>query len=35
MRVPDLRHGPARVESYHRAIGDFLTGLLATPGRGD
>jgi len=34
MRVPDLRHGQARVDSYHRAIGDFLIDLLAAPGQG-
>jgi hypothetical protein len=31
MRVPELRHGEARIESYHRAIGEFLGGLLAAP----
>jgi hypothetical protein len=28
-RVPELRHGRARMESHHRAIGDFLLGLLS------
>jgi hypothetical protein len=34
MRVPELRGGRERIESYHRAIGDFLLGLLGPGSEG-
>jgi hypothetical protein len=31
MRLPELREGQARMDSYHRAIGAFLADLIAAP----